>query len=169
MLFCLLRLYLEDNVFFYAITTVRLDKLYKFLILCKKLEEVTVFLSIRNSHWGVNIWAKPQMIKGRNLRGNSRVPDQLPMIKISSVIKNIYPPSNQYPVLQLKNPCCHGNCKRSQLWHGKAITETSLLWNDQQSRVLYKKCLMSIWTWKQNAASNLTSKASFHKYLPNFH
>lgn len=84
---------------------------------------------------------KTQMIKGRNLRGNSRVPDQLSMIKISFVIKNIYTPSKQYPAWKLKNPCCHGNCKRSQLWHSKPITETSLLWNDQQFRVLYKKCL----------------------------
>lgn len=84
---------------------------------------------------------KIEMIKGRDLRGNSRVPDQLSTIKISSIIKNIYTPSNQYPALQFKNPCCHGNCKRSQLWHSKAITETSLLWNNQQSRVLYNKCL----------------------------
>lgn len=121
--------------------TVRLGNFFKVSYTILKIRTSNCILvkqefTLRCKHMG-----KTQMIKRRNLRGNSRVSDQLPMIKISSVIKNIYTLSNQYLALQLKNPCCHGNSKRSQLWHSKAVTETSLLWNDQQARVLYKKCL----------------------------
>lgn len=60
---------------------------------------------------------KTKIVKGEMGQGDSRMPDQLSWTRISSVIKKMYTPSNhiQYSALQIKNPCCHGNCtKKSQ-------------------------------------------------------
>lgn len=143
-------------MFFHPINTVRLDNFSIISYAMSKIRTGNCILVKQEFTFRCKHMGKTQMIKGRDMTGNSRVPDQLSRIKISSVIKNIYTPTNQYPALQFKNPCCHGNCKRSQLWLRKAVTETSLLWNDQQSRVLYKKCL---------SISNLKTKCCLKSYF----
>lgn len=73
-----------------------------------------MFLSKRNSHLHVIIQTKHRLLKG-GWEQDTREPDQLlSWIKIASVIKKMYTPSNhtQCSVLQIKNPCCHGNCKK---------------------------------------------------------
>lgn len=73
-------------------------QVFQHLILHQKLELVTVFLSNRNSHLHVILWAKHRLLRGGMRGDDSRVPDQLSQIKVSSVIKFI-PPQTIYSIL----------------------------------------------------------------------